>query len=161
MGRIYTAVLAGTITNAGGDCDLFTFKPAANKPIRLRGLILSQYSELGDSAEEALELRIVRLPATVTDGSGGSAIGVVPVDENDAAAGFTCRGNDTTLATTSGSAAIIDEFSWNERNSPYERWWPDDEFAPRVQNAGAICVRMLNTLADDISAQLTAYVEEY
>lgn len=160
MSRLYSVVLNGTVTAAGTDADLLSFAAAANKPIRLRRLILSQYSEVGDAQEESIRITIKRLPATVTPGSGGAAITPQLLDENDAAAGFTARGNDTTPATTSGTAVTLEDFGWNERNTPFEMVWMP-EMAPRVQNAGSLVVKMESTLADDISASVTAIVEEY
>lgn len=161
MGRIYTVSYSGTLTAAGTDCDLLTIKPAANKPCILRGLLLGQTTEVGDTGEENIRVSILRLPATVTDGTGGAAAATpVPVDENDSAAGFSGRQLDTTVATTSGTAATIEEFGWNLRASPLERWWPDADFAPRAQNAAALVIRNQSTVADDVTIQLTAYVEE-
>lgn len=159
MSRIYAVPFSGTLTNAGGDADLFELTPAANKPIRLRGLVISQISEVGDAAEEGLRISIIRLPATVTSGNG-SAVTPVPVDESDTAAGFTAETNGATIATTSGTAATLDECGWNIRSSPLERWWPDERFAPMVRNAGALVARCQTTAADDITVQGTAYVEE-
>lgn len=168
MGRIYSLVYEGTITNAGGDTDWFTILPAANKPIRLRGLKISQYSEVGDAQEEEVQFQLLRLPATVTNGSGGSAASagntdptMNPIDEGDAAPGFTARFNDTTLATSSGTITRLESFGWNERITPFETWWFEDKYAPRVQNAAALALRQKNTIADDMSVQITVYVEEF
>lgn len=160
LSRIYTVTYSGTLTAAGGDADLFELLPASNKPIRLRGLILSQSTEEGDTQEEGLRISIIRLPATVTDSNGGS-VTPNPLDESDVAAGFTCKANGATIATTSGTAVILDDFAWNERITPMERWWPDPQFAPMVRQAGALVVRNQTTAADDISIVITAYVEEY
>jgi hypothetical protein len=160
MSRIYTVVFNGTLTAAGTDCDLVAITPADDKPCRLRGFMISQTSEFGDTAEEAIRISIIRLPATVTAGSGGSAPTPVPVDDADSVAGFTARVNDTTVATTSGTAETKEEFGWNERGTPLERWWPDPAFAPTVRQASALVIRNQTTVADDISAQWTAWVEE-
>lgn len=159
MGRAYTVPFSGTLTAAGGDADLFELTPAANKPIHLVGLVLSQISEVGDAAEEGLRVSVIRLPATVTSGNG-TAVTPVPISETDPAAGFSAETNGATVATTSGTAATLEEFGWNIRMSPLERWWPDERFAPRVQNAGALVVRCQTTAADDITVQGTAYVVE-
>jgi hypothetical protein len=47
------------------------------------------------------------LPATVTNGSGGGAGTVKPLVPGDAAASATSRINDTTQATTSGTAVDL------------------------------------------------------
>lgn len=159
MSRIYSVVFAGTVTAAGGDTDWFEVTPADDKPLKLRGLMLGNYSEVGDAAEEVLRFSIIRLPATVTSGNG-TATTPQPTDDIDVAAGFTAETNGTTVATTSGTAITLVEFAWNERNTPYEMWWPDPEFAPKVRQAAAMVLRMQTTLADDMSAALTAYFEE-
>jgi hypothetical protein len=161
MSSIYTVPYSGTLTNAGGDSDLFYLKPAADKPIRLRGISLSQSSEIGDAGEEGLQIDIIALPATVTAGSGGSAVTPVDVDSRaNTTAGFTARCNDTTIATTNGTAVTKEKISWNERNTPYEKWWPDERYAPNVANAAAIVVRCMTTPADDMTIAIVAYVEE-
>lgn len=159
-GRIYTVVMQGTVTAAGGDTDWLELTPADDKPCKLRGLLISQISEVGDTAEEGLRFSIVRLPATVTSGSGGSAPTPQPLHDLDVAAGFTAEVNNTTVATTSGTAVTLVEFGWNERNSPYEMWFPDDQFAPDVRQAAVLVVRQQTTLADDMTACATFWIEE-
>lgn len=160
MSRMYSIPYSGTLTNAGGDTDLLYILPADDKPCRLAGWIIGQHSEFGDAAEENIRLSIIRLPATVTVGSGGSAVAPVPLDDIDAAAGFTARCNDTTVATTSGTAETKEESAWNERATPYERWWPDPAMRYTVRQASALVVRCQTTVADDISIDMTFLVEE-
>lgn len=159
MARVYTVSFSATVTAAGTDTDLFELTPTDDKPIRLRGLVLSQISEVGDAAEEGLRISIIRLPATVTSGNGTGTT-PQPLDETDTAAGFAAEVNGTTVATTSGTASTLDECGWNIRMSPFERWWPEERFAPQVRQAGALVVRMQTTLADDATFACTAYVEE-
>lgn len=160
MSRIYTVSYQGTITNAGGDTDLLEVVPATNKPCKLRGFSLAQTSEVGDAAEEGLRISILRLPATVTSGSGGSTVTAAPMDSADAAAGATCECNNTTVATTSGTAVTLAEFAWNIRQSPYDFWFPDPNFAPKAKNGEALVVRQQTTAADDYSGCFTFWIEE-
>lgn len=160
MGRIYTIPYTGTVTNAGGDTDLLELLPADDKPVKLRGILLSQISEVGDAAEEGLRISIMRLPATVTSGSGGSAVTPVPQDSADAAAGVAAECNNTTVATTSGTAVTLWELGWNIRNSPYEMWFPDDDFCPKAKQGEALVVRQQTTAADDYTGCFTFVVEE-
>lgn len=160
MGRIYTVPYTGTITTAGGDTDLLELTPADDKPILLRGVLLSQISEVGDTAEEGLRISIIRLPATVTSGSGGSAVTPGKVKGVSTAAGFTAECNNTTVATTSGTAETLAEIGWNERNTPYEHWYPDDQFAPDARGTEVLVVRLQTTPADDLTVCLTFWVEE-
>ena len=159
MGRVYTVPYQGTLASAGGDADLFELTPGDDKPIRLRGLVLSQFSEVQEAEEESLRISIIHLEATVTSGDGTS-VTPVPVDPSNVAAGFTAEANGATVATTSGTATTVEEFAWNVRITPLERWWPDPEFAPLVRQGAALVVRCQSTPADDISIAITAYVEE-
>lgn len=160
MGRIYTVSYQGTITNAGGDTDLLEALPADDKPIRLRGFSLSQISEVGDAAEEGLRISVIRLPATVTSGSGGSSVTPAPMDSADTAAGATCECNNTTVATTSGTAVTMAEYGWNIRSSPYEVWFPDAAFSPKAKQGEGLIVRQQTTAADDYTGLFTFWIEE-
>lgn len=159
MSRRYT--VPASFTLAAGDADLVALRPAADKPIRLRGLRLCQTTEVGDTAEEGLRITIRRFTATVTNGSGGSAVTPVPCDDIDTAAGFTARVNDATIATTTGTNEVKEELGWNVRNTPFEVWWPDENYAPHCRlSANALIVRCETTAADAIDMQVTAWVEE-
>lgn len=161
MGRIYSAVMASVaITNANGDVDWFELAPADDKPCKLRGFVISQTSEVGDAQEEGLRFRILRLPATFTSGSGGTTPTPAPMDSADVAAGATTEANNTTVATTSGTAIVLAEFGWNERNSPYEMWFPDDRFAPKVKQGEGLVIRQETTVADDVTCMGTFWFEE-
>jgi hypothetical protein len=159
MPRTYRVPYTGTLTNAGGNTDLLLALPADDKPIRLKGWIFGQTSEEGDAAEEAVRITMQRFTATVTNGSGGSAVTPTKTDETDPAAGFTARCNDTTVATTSGTATLKEEIGWNIRNSPWERII-DEPDRPVARQGEALIVRLEDTPADDITGCLTFLVEE-
>lgn len=160
MARVYFVPFSGTITAANGDVDLLLLLPAAGKSIRLRGFVLGQISEVGDTQEEGIRITVRRLLATITNGSGGGAVTPVLPNENTAAVGFTARGMDTTVATSSGSNTIIPEIPWVNRNTPYEARWTDPDEMPRAQNAGGLVIRWETTVADDVSVYGYAIVEE-
>jgi hypothetical protein len=159
MGRMYLIPYTGTITNAGGDADLLEILPADDKPVMLRGMILSQISEVGDTAEEGLRISIIRMSATVTGGNGTS-VTPVPIDSADVAFGGTAECNGATVATTSGTATVLAELGWNIRNSPYDFWFPDERFAPKAKQGEGLFVRMQTTPADDFTGAFTFVVEE-
>lgn len=160
MGRIYSVPFpAGTVTNAGGNADLWELMPAANKPIKLRGFRFGQISEVADAAEEGVEIQVLRMAATVT-GSNGTGVTPVPMDSADAAAGFTAEVNGATVATTSGATTIVESCPWNIRNSPLEVWYPDERFCPKAKSAEGLFIRLLTTVADDITFGGCAWVEE-
>lgn len=161
MGRIYTVpFVATTVTNAGGNADLWELTPGDDKPIRLRGFRLGQTSEVADAAEEAVDITVEHLAATVTSGNG-SSVTPVPVDVGvNVAAGFSAEIFGATVATTSGTKTIVDALAWNLRNSPCEIWYPDREFCPTARQAAALVIRLNSTVADDITFVGCAWVEE-
>lgn len=162
MGRIYAVTFNGNVTAAGTDTDLFSFQPADDKPVKLRGFRLSQTTEVGDAQEENLRITVRRMLATFTVGSGGSALtAAAPVtDSLEPVWSFTARANDSTVATTTGGNQVVEELGWNERNTPCDIWYPDDKFASKVRQTEALVIRMETTLADDMTVCLTAWVEE-
>lgn len=160
MPGVYTVVGQGTVTAAGTDADFVELTPADDKPIALLGLKAGNWSEVGDSAEEGVRVSIIRLPATVTSGSGGSSPTPQKTDSAQAAAGFTAEVNNTTVATTSGTAEILEEWGWNIRASPLEMWWPDPKTQYKARQGEVLAIRMQTTLGDDASFGWTAIVEE-
>jgi hypothetical protein len=159
MSRMYWVAYTGTFTNAGGNTDLLSVQPADDKPTKLRYLSVSQISEVGDSAEEGIQVSVQRFPATFTVGSGGSAVTPTPVDSADTAYGGTVRCNDTTVATTSGSAVQFGYFGWNVRAQLVE-WWSDDRSCPKAKQGEALVIRADTTPADDMTINLAFCLEE-
>ena len=121
--------------------------------------IPARKTEEGDAAEENVRISVHHFAATVTDGSGGSAVTPTKSSENDPAAGFTARCNDTTVATTSGTDSTREELGWNIRSSPWDRII-DEPDRPEARQGEALIVRLDDTPADDIGGQLTFLVEE-
>ena len=160
MSRIHVIPFTGTITNAGGNTDIWELLPADDKPVRIRGIRLGQISEVQDAAEEGLRITIKRLRATVTSGSGGAAGAPEEVGLANQAPSFAVEVNNTTVATTDGDTEILDEIGWNIRNTPYEMWFPDREFAPAAVQGEALVVRCETTPADDFTFCGTLWVEE-
>jgi hypothetical protein len=162
IGRAYVVEFHNvTLTTAGGDQDLFYIKAAADKICVIEGVYLSNVgvaADAGDAQEELHRIEIMRIPATVTAGSGGNAMTPNPLATNDTAAGFTARINDTTVATTSGTALWLHSDGWNVR-VPYV-YMPPPEHRPIVANAQAVVVRLASTLTDDIVCNGTCIVRE-
>lgn len=145
-----------SLATASGDYDLVYLAAAAEKPITLMGLILGQTTEVGDAQEEMLDITVVRGNTTV--GSGGSSITPRPRDPDDAAAAFTARIGDTTIASV-GTEHLCIADSMNVRAGiPY--MFPE-LFQPMTRNgAGALVVRMNVAVADAMSINVTAIVRE-
>lgn len=159
MSRFYTVPYTGTVTNAGGNAELLEFLPGDDKPTRLRGILLSQSSEVGDAAEEGLAISINRLTATVTS-SNGTSVTPTPMSTADAAYGGTTECNGATIATTSGSTVIWGNLAWNIRNSPFDMWFPDERFAMCIVQGEGGFVRQDTTAADDYTGSFTFWIEE-
>lgn len=160
--KIYRVAYTGTLTNAGGDSDLLSIQPADDKPCRLIGWIIGQSTEVGDIQEESLRITMRHMTATVTIGSGGSSptpSANRPGTTEVVAAGFTARCNDTTVSTTSGTSTIMEELAWNVRSSPWERWIPE-ELRPVAFQGEVIILRCESTPADDLTIEMTFFVEE-
>jgi hypothetical protein len=93
--------------------DLCAAYAGANMAIAVVYLTLGQITNVN---VELLQISVKRLPATVTAGAGGGAFTPVPDRKTDAAATFTARINDTTPATTGGTALFPHEDVFNEVN---------------------------------------------
>jgi hypothetical protein len=92
--------------------DLVQITGAAGKILR----ILSVAATMADQSpptNQQIALRGRFLPATVTNGSGGSSPTPQPYDPGDAAASFTAKANSTTKATTNGTASVLLEDACN------------------------------------------------
>jgi hypothetical protein len=104
MSRIYSVTFENVTVSAAQD--LLQIKGASNKMLR----ILRRWVGATDTTiptGQMLRLRERILPATVTDGSGGSTPTPVKHDQGDAAATFTALANNTTPATTNGTAVVV------------------------------------------------------
>ena len=106
MPRTYSVTFEEVACTAAQD--LVQIKGAAGKMLR----ILRQYVALTDTSpptNQQFALRSRFLPATVSDGSGGTTPTPRPFDPGDAAASFTALANSTSKATTNGTATILEE----------------------------------------------------
>lgn len=164
MSREFKVAATMTVTAAGGNTDLLQLNPADDKPVRLVGLRLGNTSEIGDAGEEGIELQLVHMTATVTDGTGtGSTVvtpTITPRPSLGTAAGFTARVNSPTIATSSGTTTVVEYTGWINRQTPLDLWYPETKWACQAVQGETIIVRMTSTLVDDMTMQLTAFIEE-
>lgn len=105
-----------------------------------------------------LRLTLRRLPATVTSGSVGSASTPVPQNKNDTAASFTARVNDTTQATTSGTAIDYTPDVWNLVNGYDMLYAPEDR--PVINPNEAFVVSLDQAPSQSINCSGVAIVAE-
>lgn len=159
IGRAYAVEFHNVAVTA--QQDFFYIKPAADKICLIEEVRISNVSgatDVGDSQEEIFDIELIRLPATVTVGSGGNAMTPNPFAINDTAASFTARINDTTKATTSSTAVNLLSDGMNSR-VPYI-YLPAPEHRPIVANAAAMVFRLNTTPADSILFNGTMIVRE-
>ena len=110
MSRMYSVTFEAVSVSAPQD--LFQIIGASGKVLRIIDISLADI-DTTEPTNQQLSLRCRLLPATVTNGSGGSAPTPQPFDPGDAAASFTAKANSTTKATTGGTASVIREDGCN------------------------------------------------
>lgn len=104
-------------------------------------------------------VRLRYLPTTVTAGSGGSAGTVARTVPGDAAATITSRLNDTTQATSSGTAVDIWDDVWNTVNGFL--WTPPIPSRPPIIGlSGAFILSLDQAPSPALTISGTVMVEE-
>jgi hypothetical protein len=164
MPRLYKVAATMPVTIAGGNTDFLQLNPATNKPVRLVGFRLGNSSDVQDAGEMGLELQLVHMTATVTDGAGTGSTTVTPTTVPrpgiGQAAGFTARVNSPTIATSTGTTTVLEYVGWINRQTPLDVFYPDAKWCPEAIAGEALLLRMTSTLTSDMTVQLTAFVEE-
>jgi len=151
MGRMYSVSFTAVSVTAAQD--LIGIYGAAGKMCRPRRVSVNIAASTLPTAV-GLELRCRFLPATVTAGSGGTAPTPQKLDPGDAAASFTARANDTTPATTSGTAAVLESNGCHIFAGYDYRF----SFPPNIGPSEAFVFELLNTVTATLSG--TVIVEE-
>lgn len=157
---IYTATFKAIAVTAAQD--LFELVAPSNSRVRIREIIIGQYSDSGDAEAEQLSISLVR--GDTVAGSGGSSVTPNNVRGQSGAptASSTVKRNNTTIANTSG--VDIRSEVWNVQ-APYiyapdpPRDGEDDE---RITLALSqrFCVRLNGAPADSITVNATLVFEE-
>jgi hypothetical protein len=135
--------------------DLLQIKGAAGKILE----ILRVWAGATDTTlvtAQGLRFRCRYLPATVTDGSGGSTSTPRPFDPGDAAASFTCLTNNTTQATTSGTAAVLPvegDHIFSGCNLPFKN-------PPQIGPSESFTFELLSTVSGTVHLSSGAEVTE-
>jgi hypothetical protein len=154
MSRVYTVSFENVAVTAAQD--FFEISPADDHPVRLLGINVDQFTDTGDAAEEILRYKIIRGHAT--SGSGGSAPTPRPMDPSDAASGFACEVNNTTIASA-GTGVDLVCGAFNIR-AGLAVFWPPECYPEANQGNTTIVVRLMAAPADSLTMSGTLYVEE-
>jgi len=153
-GRLYS--MSFTAVSISAAQDLLALYAGASKVIAIQSIELSQVTQ---TTIGSLRWRLRYLPATVTAGSAGSAGTISPLSPGDSAATATGRINDTTQATTSGTAVNIWSDQWNLINGVL--WVPPNVNRPPVSAlSGALIVSLDLAPGSAITASGTVTFEE-
>lgn len=135
--------------------DIFSIKAGAANGVILHQIDLSAG---GVTSPAEIRLRLKRLPATVTNGSGGAAPTISATDSGDTkASAATVRANDTTQATTSGTAAILAAWQWNVLNQ--FTYLPAPEDREIIQAAEALVLDIAGAPASTVVSGTIKWAE--
>ena len=153
--RVYTANFENVTIAAVQDVISLRAAGAANGA-ELHHIVLSAGAV---TAAAEIRLRLKRLPATVTAGSGGSAPTISAVDSGDTkTATVVIRANDTTQATTSGTAAILCTWQWNVLG--FFEHLPAPEDRENIQPGEALVLDIPGTPASTVVSGFVKWLEE-
>lgn len=107
--RVYTTYFDNVSISAVQD--VFSLKAGAANGLEVHQIDLTAG---GVTSPAEIRLRLKVLPATVTQGTGGTVPTISPTDSGDTkAATAVAHANDTTQATTGGTAKILEAHQWN------------------------------------------------
>jgi hypothetical protein len=152
---VYTVVFdQQTIAAASGDYDFFELDAAAEKPIEIVAIKLSNKSEIGDAMEEMVAWSVVR--GNTTTGNGTSTTPRA-LDPSDGAASFTAKVVSSTPASV-GTALTLVADNFNIRTHLNEVY--PEAMRPKTAGADLLCVRLLTALTDDATMSGTVWVRE-
>lgn len=107
-GRTYDIIFRNVAATAVQD--LCAAYAGASMALEVISINIGQITQ---TSVELVQVSLKRLTATVTAGSGGGAFTPVLDSDTDAAATFTSRINDTTIATTTGTTAYLHADAFN------------------------------------------------
>lgn len=154
MPRIYRLGFENVAVTAAQD--LVQITGASGKIVRpIRRFVGATDTTIPTS--QMLQIRERFLPATVTNGSGGTTPTIYRNDPGDAAASLTALANNTTKATTNGTAIILNEVSAHIFNGFY------DDFLnpPVIGPSEAYVFELLSTVSGTVHLSGWVEVEEW
>ena len=157
MGRMYTVQFNGVAVTA--QQDFLELIAPTDAVVILHDWELSQSTEMGDAAEEMLNIYVKRGAGTVTTGAGGSTPTPSPIEFGDVAFGGTTKVNNTTkMAAGTGSIQTLSAHAWNER-VPFQKIYTP-ETRPIISPGNRLTIELGTTPADSVTINFTATFEE-
>lgn len=158
MGRMYTATFKAIAVTAAQD--FFEIAGPTDAVTVVHRWTLTQTTEVGDAAEEMLQITANRGVGTVTSGSGGATVTPQPIADGDPAYGGTVERNNTTImAVGTGTLETdLEVYAWNIR-VPYERIYTPEE-RPVISPGNRWTLELETTPADSVTISGTVVFEE-
>jgi hypothetical protein len=135
--------------------DLVQIEGASGKMLRIKRIYVAS-SDTTAPANQQLALRARFLPATVTNGSGGSSATPRPFDPGDPSASFSALINNTTKATTGGTALVLEDNACNIF-AGYDYMFP---YPPDIGPSESFVFELLSTVTGTVHLSGGVVVEE-
>lgn len=153
--KLYAVAFSAVAISAAQD--LIGILSTSGMALKIHGMEFGQKTLTSWEAKQ-LELRIN--PATVTVGSGGSAVTPRGVNAGGraVAATFTARANDTTPQTTSGTQLLEQARDWEFLNGCF--WMPKPLFEPIIKPSEGFAVNLGTAPSGSMTGSGVVYVEE-
>lgn len=148
MGRIYRVTFENVTVSAAQD--LVQITGATGKMMRICRAWVGSTNTTAPT-DQQIRLRCRFLPATVTVGSGGTT-GITPSknDPGDAAcSSTTCATNNTTPATTNGTAVVLDTAGVNIKAGYDMSWFGQNR--PPIGPSEAFVFELLSTVSGTVA----------
>lgn len=153
MSRIYTAQFTDVAVTAIQD--LFEIVAPADAIVVIHDVHFSQKSDVGDAAEEILNIQFTS--GHTTSGSGGTTPPAIPREFGDAAFGGTVEANNTTQAS---AGTIVTHYSWDWNiRGPFDKIWTP-ETRPILSPSRRACFELPVAPADSITMSGSVTFEE-
>lgn len=154
MGRTYSVQTTNVSVSAAQD--LAQIKGASGKILRIKRVECGCTNTTAPTSQ-MLSFRCRYLPATVTDGSGGTTPTPVKMDPGDAAASFTALANNTTPASSSGTAVVLEAQTCHVLTGfDYSFQYP-----PVIGPSESFTFELLSTVSGTVNLSMTVTVEEF
>ena len=157
MPQLYVCTIDATAATAA--VSFFELTPADDKVLCIHKLLLGQTTDVGDAAEENLEIEFHRGGSAMTSGTGGtSAAAGASTDGLGPTSGFTFEAMNTTAATYTGGV-IVHRDVIALRPGIQEIPLPEDRIYVRQSNGG-FDIRLGAAPADTVTWAGMLIVEE-
>jgi hypothetical protein len=159
MPRLYTVSFSNILVAAAQD--MFQINGPTAGALRIRRVIIGSSNTTLPTAQ-MLSVQARFLPSVVTNGSGGTAPTAQKLDPGDANPNFSCFVNNTTPASTTGTAAILYDNGFHIYNGLDE---PEDDGtgrglgSPVISPGEAWVFQLLSTVSGAVNLSGTCYVE--